>query len=107
MKAVRLHLDMADPGWFEPYTTVLAEIEDTTVEFFYRPFGREIRAAKLQHDGRELVLYTVVENAWSWSTGFGAVIADMGKFTWSEAVARGFEGVPLEAKGKAVVQKAL
>lgn len=106
MQNVKLHLDMADRELFEPYTTIDVQADTSDVELFYPPFDRRIHVARLLYDGRELVLYTAREGGMPWSKGFSGIVADLGGVSWSEALARGFAGVLLEARGKAFVELA-
>lgn len=104
MQPVRLMLDMADPVWFEPNTTVNAEVDTSEMSVYYKPFGRRICVAKLMHSGRELVLYSANYDSLPWDATFGAVIARLTGGTWQEAVAREFENVGLEFVAKAAVR---
>ncbi len=107
MERVELHVDMAEREWLQPNATIDAEADTTDVAVFYAPFSKTIRVARLNCDGKELVLFGAGDKPLPWATGFGAVIAAIGAASWDNAIQSGFEGISLVAVGKASVKLAL
>ena len=103
MERVRLDFDMADRMWFEPYTTIEAEVDTGDVPFFYQRRNVHFRIARLLHNGREFVLMKSGATAIPWQTVFGATVAVLTNSSWIDGLRTDFEGIAFESVGKVVV----